>query len=165
MRLFVGCFVRIVGYEQLKEAVGECFEGRWVPEANLHLTFAFLGEADASEIIRDLDGLNLPQHTVRFDRLGLFGSRLLYATSDDPGLYAAAEEIGERLGSRFQREERFVPHVTLLRMRRGRPSIPVKLPESLPEGVKIDAELKAVLIESLTGPEGGTVYRRVKEGE
>lgn len=164
MRLFIGCFVRIEEYDLLKRHFASLFEGAWVNEGNLHLTFKFLGEVnDVTAVVSALEGLEFPRKKrIVFDRLGMFGQKILYATCEDADLNQLASDIDERLAGSFAREETFIPHVTLMRVRQcknGTSSDPLS---SLPEGVALEAKLKVLLIQSGPGHRG-MYYKVLRE--
>lgn len=97
-------------------------DASWSPPRNLHLTLAFLGEVESKRLpeLRQIVGrLNVfPRFELRFDRIGGFGERVLFA-----GLRRSDElaEIHVRLTSELQssgfdvEEREFKPHVTLAR--------------------------------------------------
>ena len=97
-------------------------DASWSPPRNLHLTLAFLGEVESKRLpeLRQIVGrLNVfPRFELRFDRIGGFGERVLFA-----GLRRSDElaEIHARLTSELQssgfdvEEREFKPHVTLAR--------------------------------------------------
>jgi 2'-5' RNA ligase len=100
--------------------------GRRVPEENLHLTLAFLGEvADAGleELHDALSGLRAVPVELRFEGLGVFGDdrpRALWAAvADDPELDDLHRQIGRaaRKAGLAPEARRFVPHVTLARLK------------------------------------------------
>jgi 2'-5' RNA ligase len=159
MRLFIGCFVRLKGYGALKRRFDPSLDGRWVRDGSLHLTFRFLGEMkDASGIVAALEELEYPRLTpIRFDGLGRFGHKILYATCDNPVLAQTAAAIDARLGPRSKREKSFIPHVTLMRIRSLKTDR-IEIPDRLPEGVEIDGELRVQLIQSEQGYRG-TFYK------
>jgi 2'-5' RNA ligase len=100
--------------------------GRRVPEENLHLTLAFLGEVtdDGLEELHDtLSGLRAAPVELRFEGLGLFGEdrpRALWAAvAADPGLAALQKQVEKaaRRAGLAPEARRFVPHVTLARFK------------------------------------------------
>lgn len=156
MRLFVGCFVRIEGYERIKKVFEPDVAGRWVLESNLHLTFRFLGEVtDENEVIRTLEPLVYRRgEAIAFERFGIFGRKILYAGTDHPVLYETALAIDALLGERETRAKSFVPHVTLMKISRlATPDIKMYLPP-FPPGCRIDATLRVALICSELTREG-----------
>lgn len=100
---------------------------RWIDTDNYHITLRFIGDVDyatANEVTDGLDRLiNSEAFTIRLSHLGTFGGdkpRALFAGVENNGalqhLQAAQERVLQRLG--LQPEGRkFVPHVTLARLR------------------------------------------------
>lgn len=164
MRLFIGCFLRIKGYEALKNTFDPLLEGRWIPEGNLHLTFKFLGEVeDVAGIVSALQGLEFPRFKpITCREIGMFGKKILYAGCDDPELARLAEAIDRRLADRFGREKSFIPHVTLMRVRSVDPDAAIPFSGPLPEGVSLEGELKVQLIHSESGRRG-PYYHVIRE--
>lgn len=164
MRLFIGCFVRIRGYDALKAAYASSLAGRWTPEANLHITFRFLGEVeDVSSVVSALDGLEFPRgKPIECRELGMFGRKVLYASCNDPELNRVADAIDRRLGGSEERGEPFIPHVTLMRIRGIEEGASLPTPAPLPEGVFLVGELKVQLIHSESGHRG-VYYHVLKE--
>lgn len=101
--------------------------GRWVPQSQLHLTLAFLGDVEAgrvTELIGRLSGLKSAPFVLRFDRLGCFPSRarprvLWVGVRPEPLLGTLAERLREILDEcAIPQEERpFSPHITLARLK------------------------------------------------
>ena len=100
--------------------------GRAVPEENLHLTLAFLGDvadATAYEIAEALAGLRLGQVVVELSGLDLYGRRrpaVLAVRAKGDGLeplHAKVMRLAREAGVPLQRE-RFRPHVTVARFPR-----------------------------------------------
>ena len=164
MRLFIGCFFRIKGYGLLKQTFDPLLKGRWVPEADLHLTFKFLGEVEnVAGIVSALEGIAFPrQKLISCREIGMFGKRVFYASCDDPELTRLAGEIDARLAGCFERENEFVPHVTLMRVQRVDPDVIMPFSGPLPEQVALEGELKVQLIHSETGHRGAC-YHVIRE--
>ena len=103
-----------------------CPVGRRMPEDNLHLTLVFLGEVsdDGLEELHDaLSAVRSGPVDLRFEGLGVFGEdrpRALWAAvAADPALVALQRQV-ERAARRAglsPEARRFVPHVTLVRMK------------------------------------------------
>jgi RNA 2',3'-cyclic 3'-phosphodiesterase len=101
--------------------------GRAVPEENLHLTLAFLGDAGEdilSALDDELSSARLPVAEIRFGGLDTFAEMergLVFATVlPDEGLTALqskVERIARMAGADLPRR-RFRPHVTLARSSR-----------------------------------------------
>lgn len=103
--------------------------GRRVPEENLHLTLAFLGEvpdAGLEDLHETLSAIRAAPLDLRFDGLGVFGDdrpRALWAAvAAEPGLALLHKEVerAARKAGLATEARRFVPHVTLVRFRRWR---------------------------------------------
>lgn len=100
--------------------------GRRVPEENLHLTLAFLGEvsdAGLEELHDTLSAIRAAPVELRFEGLGVFGEdrpRALWAAvAPDPALLDLQRQV-ERAARRAglaPEARRFVPHVTLARLK------------------------------------------------
>lgn len=100
--------------------------GRNVPEENLHLTLAFLGqisEAEARAVHDELAGVTLPSVTLELSGLDTFGGNpphVLAAKARGTGLEALQRKITaavRRAGIALSRR-RFRPHVTFVRLDR-----------------------------------------------
>lgn len=100
--------------------------GRRVPEENLHLTLSFLGDVTdegLGELHDTLSGIRAAPVELRFEGLGLFGEdrpRALWAAvAGDPALLALQKQVerAARKAGLSPEARRFVPHVTLVRMK------------------------------------------------
>lgn len=163
MRLFIGCFVRIEGYETIRRLFEPCLKGKWVREANLHLTWRFLGDVDDPQpIIEALSPLRYPKgQKIGFERFGMFGKKILYADSDNQVLFETAEAVDALLGERGREEKAFVPHVTLMRIKHTEDPECLKPLPDFPKEASLCANLEVALVESeLT--EAGARYRVLK---
>lgn len=98
--------------------------GRRIPDENLHLTLAFLGEVGegtAAGLVEWTRSLALTPGHWRLDSWGRFrGPRILWVGGQSPdpallALHASLQEGLARLGFRGEESSRFTPHVSLLR--------------------------------------------------
>ena len=123
-------FVAVEIPEEMRAALVDLqagLPGRHVPEENLHLTLAFLGEVSDAKIFDIAEGLadlRLEAPDLVVTALDIFGGRkpaLVFATvSPSPALETARQAVGaccRRAGVSLRRE-RFRPHVTLSRFGR-----------------------------------------------
>lgn len=102
---------------------------RWIDVENYHLTLRFIGDIEghiADEIVSEFDRIKRSQFTLRLSGVGAFGSKKphsLYAgVAPSPELYALQAEIEricQRLGVAAD-PRKFVPHVTLARLKNPR---------------------------------------------
>ncbi len=101
--------------------------GKPVPEDNLHLTLAYLGEVSEAvlETLHDLlDGARLPAPDISFGALGTFAEMergLVFAevrpTNALTTLQSRVAQMARQAGAELPRR-RFRPHVTLMRANR-----------------------------------------------
>ncbi len=120
--------------------------GRHVPEDNLHLTLAFLGDAESAtlETLNDLiETAPLPRATIAFDGLGTFAEMerglVFAAVKPDDGLtllHGILAHMARVAGADLPRR-RFRPHVTLMRANR-QPKGPVRDQVALALGTSLD---------------------------
>jgi 2'-5' RNA ligase len=100
---------------------------RWVPESQIHLTLAFLGDVETERVAgltERLSGLAAPPFQLCFDRLGCFPGRsrprvLWVGVRPDPLLTSLADRLREILREWDipQDERPFSPHITLARLK------------------------------------------------
>lgn len=103
---------------------------RWIDVENYHLTLRFFGDLEghvADEIADALDRVRRPSFQLALSGVGAFGQkkpRAVWAgVSASPDLFALQAEI-ERIAKRLglpADARKFVPHVTLARLRHGNP--------------------------------------------
>lgn len=103
---------------------------RWIDVENYHLTLRFIGDVEghvADEIAGALDRVHRPSFSLTLAGVGAFGSKKphsVYAgaapSAELAALQAEIERICQRLGLPAD-ARRFVPHVTLARLRNSSP--------------------------------------------
>jgi RNA 2',3'-cyclic 3'-phosphodiesterase len=130
-RLFVGLEVPVDIGEQLASFRGGLPGARWISAENYHLTLRFIGDIDGREA-EDVDAALAearPRHPVRidFEALDSFGGDRPHAviarvqpTRELTELQAEAERAVRRAGLPPERRK-FVPHVTVARLRNTHP--------------------------------------------
>ncbi len=116
MRLFIASPVEMYDYRGVKNIFGDFIEGKWVEEANLHLTWSFLGEIDDPEpIMKRLESISPLKQVIEIGGFGFFGrpARVFYAKAKSKILTDKAKEFKE---AHFNLS-RFKPHITLCRIK------------------------------------------------
>lgn len=102
---------------------------RWIDVENYHITLRFIGDIDgrtADEVVDRLDRINRPEFQLNLTGIGSFGSKkphsLWAGVSPSPemnALQAEIERICQRIGLPPD-PRKFMPHVTLARLRNSR---------------------------------------------
>jgi RNA 2',3'-cyclic 3'-phosphodiesterase len=130
-RLFVGLEIPAEIGERLSSLRGGLPGARWISAENYHLTLRFIGDIDgrtAEEVDAALAEAR-PRHpvTITFDSLDSFGGDRPHAviakvrmTRELTELQADVERIVRRAGLPPERRK-FVPHVTVARLRQTHP--------------------------------------------
>ena len=130
-RLFTGLEIPADIGLQLSAHRGGLPGARWIDPANYHITLRFIGDVDYA-MARDLyailgDGRRREPVTVTFDGLSSFGGerpRVVIARAapnpDLQGLQAEQERLVRRVGLPPEKRK-FLPHVTLARLRDASP--------------------------------------------
>jgi 2'-5' RNA ligase len=165
MRLFLGSFAKIEGYDAIREHFSPKFEGKWVAPENLHMTWLFLGERDNVDGI--IDALapirTMPKPRLTLKGFGTFGRpnpKVLYLrarTTDALPLHNAIVDL-----LHFEEKRPFRAHVTLARIKT--PFVRDFLHDETPWMHEIVGEVapSLYLFESRLGP-GGPKYRPIEE--
>ncbi len=128
MRAFVAIPIpeeQVAALERLRDALPV---GRKVNSEGLHITLAFLDEqtqATLSALDGELRGVSVPEFEVRLRGVDVFGGkepRLIWVGADGGealvGLRKSVRDVARQIGIYLPRE-RYRPHVTLARFRKG----------------------------------------------
>ncbi len=125
MRLFIA----IMADGQFRKAVTDTLEqmkqdgisSRFVPEENLHITLAFIGESDAEPVINALSRISFRPFEIRLNGTGMFGDTFWAGVKDNDRLKALADQVRQELsaaGIPYDGKD-FIPHITLIRRMKG----------------------------------------------
>lgn len=131
MRLFFALWPPPQTAAALEQWARSC-EGRVVPAANIHLTLAFLGEADPAAARSAARRAQGRAHELRIEQARYWKhNRILWVGPNEtpPALADLVDQLHSSLrGERFLLEDRpFAAHVTLLR-KAAPPKAPLPLP-------------------------------------
>ncbi|MCY4592052.1 MAG: RNA 2',3'-cyclic phosphodiesterase [Alphaproteobacteria bacterium] len=130
-RLFVAVTVPEPVRRHLSLLAGGIPGARWVAADNLHITLRFIGEVDGAleqDIVDALAGLHQPGFDIRLEGVGQFGSatsvRSLWAgVAPCPELLQLHRAVHRAvsLAAALADRRRFLPHVTLARLKGAGP--------------------------------------------
>ena len=125
-RLFTGIEIPHAVRQQLSALRGGLLGARWIDEENYHLTLRFMGDIDetyAHSVADELARVVRPSLCVTLDNLSTFGGdrpRAIIARAQANPQLAALQTEHERIIRRVglpAETRKFVPHVTLARLR------------------------------------------------
>ena len=120
-------FISIEFPEEIKEEISKIqnqlpeFKGKKTEFENLHLTLKFLGEVDERKIEKikqKLNEIKIKQFESEINSIGMFSDRIIWL-----GIKNCDElqkEIDERLEGLFEKEKRFMGHLTIARVKSAR---------------------------------------------
>lgn len=146
------------------------FIGKFTEEDNMHLTLKFLGSIPNDNItkIKDrLKGIKLNSFEADIDELGIFSEefiRIIWVKLNGNEVFELQKQIDDKLVDFFPKEERFMSHITIARVK----SIKDKQPlfDALKK-IKIDIKGKInsfSLIRSVLMP-AGPIYETIEKYE
>ena len=130
-RLFTALEIPFSVSQNLASLRGGLSGARWIDSENYHVTLRFIGDVDervAHDVAHALDGIRRSAFTVTLDQLASFGGdkpRAIVARArPEPALLelqAEQERLLRRLGAPPE-PRKYIPHVTLARLRGSAPS-------------------------------------------
>lgn len=94
------------------------FKGKKTETENLHLTLKFLGWIDEEKIgkIRErLSEIKFSKFETQIDKLGIFFDRIIWLNMKN--CEELQKQIDEKLSDLFEKEERFMGHLTIARVK------------------------------------------------
>jgi len=126
------CFIAINFDEEIKNKIVEIqkqlpeFLGKKTEIENLHLTLKFLGEIDDDKIKivqEKLREIKFKKFFITLDKLGFFSEKILRIVwlgvdENDKEIFALQKIIDDKLSGLFEKEKRFMSHLTIARVKR-----------------------------------------------
>lgn len=94
------------------------FNGKKTETENLHLTLKFLGWIDETKLesIKErLNKIKIKKFETQLDKIGIFSDRIIWLNMKNCG--QLQKEIDEKLSDLFEKEERFMGHLTIARVK------------------------------------------------
>ena len=94
------------------------FNGKKTEPKNLHLTLKFLGEVDEKnlkEIRKRLKKIKLESFETEIKDIGMFSERIVWLKITNCN--ELQKEVDEKLSDLFEKEERFMGHLTIARIK------------------------------------------------
>lgn len=103
---------------------GRKFTGKMTELENLHLTLKFLGEIDdemLSKVRERLKGIFFSEFEAKISEIGTFAyrgmPRIVWVKIGGKGIFELQKKVDEVLEGLFKKEERFMSHVTVARVK------------------------------------------------
>ena len=161
MRLFIAIQLS----DEMKKSLVACMhdlkkqgvEGNYVPAQNLHLTLVFIGEYDDPvKVKKVIDSVPLPQFRLSLSEKGNFGNLLWAGVKGNQKLKTYVKELRDALRAAdipFD-NDKFVPHITLIRKATSKKAYQVHLP-------KAEMTVKKVSLMKSEVKNGKAAYREV----
>ncbi len=165
------CFICIDFPKQIREKVKRIqdnlpeFKGKKTEIENLHLTLKFLGEIEEEKILKvkeNLKKIKLKKFKIKINKIGVFSEkfiRIVWLGVDEQDeeskkLWDLQKEIDNKLNGIFEKEKRFMGHITIARVKNIKDK--KKFLDRLNEiKINVDFEVREFkLKESILKPEG-----------
>jgi len=100
------------------------FDGKITEGENLHLTLKFLGElssGEIEEIKKRLQEIKFEKFEAKLGKIGVFSKkfiRIIWIELLGKGVFELQKQIDEKLADLFDKESRFISHITIARVKR-----------------------------------------------
>jgi len=126
MRVFIGIDLPKDVLNELYKVQNEIkktglFNGKITERDNIHLTLKFLGEID-EESLKDvkekIKEIKFKEFNLKLDKLGIFNKRVIrivWVSVSGKELFELQKDIDFHLKSLFNKEDRFMGHITIAR--------------------------------------------------
>jgi RNA 2',3'-cyclic 3'-phosphodiesterase len=109
---------------KIQSLIEDKFQGKLTELTNLHLTLKFLGEIDQKtlEISKlSLEKINFSAPDCKINKIGLFSirkkPRIIWLKIEGKRIFDLQSQIDENLQDLFPKEERFMSHMTIARIK------------------------------------------------
>ena len=161
MRLFIAICLS----DEMQKALVTCMhdlkkqgvEGNYVPARNLHMTLAFIGKYDDPEQVKEIiRNVPVPQCRLALSEKGNFGNILWAGVKGNQKLKTYVKDLRTALkeGEIPFDNDKFVPHITLIRKTSAKKPYQVHLP-------KAEMTLKKVSLMKSEMKNGKVTYREL----
>jgi 2'-5' RNA ligase len=167
-RLFTGIEIPSQETAALALLRGGLPGARWIEPEDYHITLRFIGDvgvAMANEIASELDTIRARSLTATIEGVGVFGGdrpRAIIAKVAPTGALGALQAEHERMMRRIgapPEPRKFVPHVTLARLRGVSPENVAAYIESRESPGKLEFPVERFVLYSSRESTGGGPYR------
>ena len=123
MRVFVAIDIPTELYKEIKKVQENLpnFIGKKIVPRNLHLTLKFIGEIDekkVEQVKQRLREIKLDKFETEIDKIGIFSPdfiRIVWLHIS--GCEEIQKEVDEKLSELFEKERRFMSHLTIARVK------------------------------------------------
>jgi 2'-5' RNA ligase len=174
---FKRCFIAINFHDNIIDEIiriqkiiqkEDVFIGKFTENDNLHLTMKFLGEIDEDKITKikeSLKKIKFKRFECSLEKLGVFSMetpRIIWIKIKGE-IYNFCKEVDECLSDIFEKEKRFMGHITLARIKKiyNKKKLYEVLNKIKIEKLKISVEEFSLMESKLT--ERGAEYKEIEK--